>query len=63
MSIINTDKHPARDALCCKQDDRMALCRCWQSKKFPYCDGSHNEYNQRTGDSLGPIIITDTNQD
>ena len=39
------------------EDKKIALCRCWKSKKFPYCDGSHREYNSQTGDNLGPIIL------
>jgi CDGSH-type Zn-finger protein len=38
--------------------ERVALCRCWQSKKFPYCDGSHREYNRLNDDQLGPVIVT-----
>jgi CDGSH-type Zn-finger protein len=37
--------------------DKVALCRCWQSSKFPYCDGSHHQYNKEHGDDLGPIIV------
>merc|ERR1712168_1571408 len=42
------------------QDDlgeTTAFCRCWRSKKFPYCDGSHNAYNKETGDNTGPVVI------
>ena len=39
-------------------EKRIALCRCWQSKKFPYCDGSHRAYCETTDDTLGPIIVT-----
>jgi len=37
--------------------DKTAYCRCWQSKKFPKCDGSHNEHNKLTGDNLGPLLV------
>nr|XP_013806975.1 PREDICTED: CDGSH iron-sulfur domain-containing protein 2 [Apteryx mantelli mantelli] len=28
-----------------------AYCRCWRSKTFPVCDGSHNKHNELTGDN------------
>lgn len=37
--------------------DKVVLCRCWKSKKFPYCDGSHAKHNKETGDNVGPLII------
>ena len=33
------------------------FCRCWRSAKFPYCDGSHNKYNECTGDNVGPLCV------
>ncbi|GAB6019632.1 hypothetical protein CHUAL_001194 [Chamberlinius hualienensis] len=36
---------------------KVSLCRCWRSQKFPYCDGTHNEYNTKTGDNVGPVVI------
>ena len=38
--------------------NRTAFCRCWQSSKFPLCDGAHGKHNQACGDNLGPVIIT-----
>mmetsp|Transcript_34323 Transcript_34323/g.74183 ORF Transcript_34323/g.74183 Transcript_34323/m.74183 type:complete len:98 (-) Transcript_34323:653-946(-) len=37
--------------------EKVVLCRCWQSAKFPLCDGSHAKHNKETGDNLGPAII------
>jgi CDGSH-type Zn-finger protein len=25
---------------------KAVFCRCWKSKKFPYCDGAHAKHNQ-----------------
>ncbi len=38
-------------------ESKVALCRCWQSKKFPYCDGSHRAYNAEYEDNVGPVIV------
>jgi len=37
--------------------DKAVYCRCWKSKKFPYCDGSHAKHNKETGDNVGPLIV------
>jgi CDGSH-type Zn-finger protein len=36
---------------------KAVFCRCWKSKKFPYCDGAHAKHNQETGDNVGPLIV------
>ncbi|XP_074600811.1 CDGSH iron sulfur domain 2 [Brevipalpus obovatus] len=38
-------------------DNKSVFCRCWRSKKFPYCDGAHNKHNEATGDNVGPLIV------
>ena len=52
------EEHPERCQLNLEPNEKIALCRCWQSKKFPYCDGSHRAWNQEHNDQLGPAIIT-----
>ncbi|BFZ02764.1 hypothetical protein BsWGS_05803 [Bradybaena similaris] len=37
--------------------DNIAFCRCWRSKKFPLCDGSHNKHNSETRDNVGPLLL------
>ncbi len=38
--------------------DSVAFCRCWRSKKFPFCDGAHNAHNKLTGDNVGPLCLS-----
>ena len=40
-----------------KDKKQIAFCRCWKSKKYPFCDGAHKKHNQETGDNIGPIVI------
>mmetsp|Transcript_7976 Transcript_7976/g.14164 ORF Transcript_7976/g.14164 Transcript_7976/m.14164 type:complete len:92 (-) Transcript_7976:175-450(-) len=40
-----------------KPGDKASYCRCWASKKFPLCDGSHNAHNKEAGDNIGPIVV------
>ncbi|XP_023015396.1 CDGSH iron sulfur domain 2 [Leptinotarsa decemlineata] len=37
--------------------EKAVFCRCWRSKNWPYCDGSHGEHNKLTGDNVGPLIV------
>ncbi|CAF0909499.1 unnamed protein product [Didymodactylos carnosus] len=40
------------------QNKSVSYCRCWKSKKFPLCDGTHNQHNKDTGDNVGPLVVT-----
>ena len=35
----------------------VKVCRCWKSKTFPLCDGSHVAHNAATGDNVGPWVL------
>ncbi|TFJ80007.1 hypothetical protein NSK_008565 [Nannochloropsis salina CCMP1776] len=35
----------------------VAICRCWRSKNFPLCDGSHTAFNKTCGDNVGPAVL------
>jgi CDGSH-type Zn-finger protein len=36
---------------------KNSFCRCWLSKKLPYCDGAHKAYNAASGDNAGPVVV------
>uniref|UniRef100_A0A8C4RK99 CDGSH iron sulfur domain 1 n=1 Tax=Erpetoichthys calabaricus TaxID=27687 RepID=A0A8C4RK99_ERPCA len=38
--------------------EKTVYCRCWRSKKFPFCDGSHTKHNEENEDNVGPLLIT-----
>ena len=40
-----------------KPNEKIVLCRCWRSTKFPLCDGSHAHHNSVNGDNVGPCIV------
>lgn len=37
--------------------DKAAFCRCWKSKNWPYCDGSHGAHNKEVCDNVGPVVV------
>jgi CDGSH-type Zn-finger protein len=55
--MINTKAQPDRHNEMVPEGKTVAFCRCWQSGKFPYCDGTHRTVNAETGDSVGPVIV------
>ncbi len=54
--MINTKDYPDRGKVEVAAGKTAWICRCWQSEKFPYCDGSHRKIN--AGDNVGPIGVT-----
>ena len=38
---------------CVSKNGVISMCRCFKSKKFPLCDGSHTAHNTKTGDNAG----------
>ena len=38
------------------EEKTIKICRCWQSKKFPYCDGTHKHLVE-AGDVVGPFVV------
>lgn len=55
--MINIHKHPDRHTETLPAGKVIALCRCWQSEAFPYCDGTHRKINAANDDQVGPAII------
>ncbi len=43
--------HP-RTTVKVRPGEQIALCRCFQSRRFPFCDGSHREVPGR-----GPVKV------
>ncbi len=55
--MINTKDRPDRHTETLPAGKTIAICRCWQSEAFPYCDGTHRKVNAEGQDKVGPAII------
>jgi CDGSH-type Zn-finger protein len=42
-----------RTSVTMRRGEVISLCRCWQSKNFPLCDGSHKYIEGEKG----PVVI------
>ncbi len=60
---MNHQQHPQRAELCILPGERLSLCRCWLSKTFPLCDGSHKAYREITQDLVGPVVVWGKEED
>jgi len=56
--MINTQDKPMRSKADVAAGKTDWYCRCWQSEKFPMCDGSHHKVNKENDDNVGPIGVT-----
>ena len=36
--------------------EQFLLCRCYQSKEFPFCDGSHRQVESNVGPAAIEIV-------
>lgn len=48
---IGKPEHP-RHLVKLEHGERVSLCRCFGSQKFPFCDGTHNQIEGR-----GPVVV------
>lgn len=60
MKKINPHDHVSRHQLTLKAGETRSFCRCWRSKTFPLCDGSHRDYTQTQNhdDVVGPLTVS-----
>lgn len=40
-----------------KAGGRVSICTCGQSKKLPFCDNSHREFNEKHGTAYKSVKI------
>jgi len=61
IKMINTNNLPLRNTITLKPGEKVSLCRCWQSSRFPYCDGNHKKLCADK-DQVGPVVVIVDNE-
>ena len=54
---IDVDSPKVVHTISVSPGEKVAICRCWKSAKFPLCDGAHNKHNKETNDNIAPCIV------
>jgi len=54
---IDVDSPKVVHTITLNPGEKVAICRCWKSSKFPLCDGAHNKHNKDTNDNIAPCIV------
>lgn len=55
--VLVTNDKEISDKVAASEKGVVSYCRCWRSKTFPLCDGSHAKHNTETGDNVGPLVV------
>jgi CDGSH-type Zn-finger protein len=42
-----------------QSNERVSICRCWGSKEWPFCDGTH----KKLPINIGPAVVTVTQEE
>lgn len=59
IAPLNADgTHPMKEPYTVVVGKKAPICRCWQSAKFPLCNGAHNKFNKETGSNVGPLVVS-----
>ncbi len=59
---MNIEDYDERHEIIVSKEKKVALCRCWKSKTFPKCDGSHRQHNKENNDNVGPVVVGNLNE-
>ncbi len=51
IEATGTPEHP-RHIVRLEAGERVSLCRCFASKRFPFCDGTHRQHPGK-----GPVVV------
>ncbi len=52
FDVIEKNGH-IRHVVKASPGEKLFLCRCYGSKQFPFCDGTHNQAHH----NIGPAVV------